>query len=88
MKIFGGFLIGYLQGCQIHIEDRFDELSVKIDEMHAELEAVKLRADTLKNSLVNNNLLTQCTVQGFTNEWTAAADAPFQMDDGAFYVEG
>ena len=88
MKIFSGFLVACSRGCQINVEDRFDELVVKIDEMYADLEAVKLRADTLESSLVNNNLLTQCTVQGVTSDWGSSEDAPFYLEEGAFYVEG
>ena len=85
MKIFGGLLIGYLNACGFgSIQEEFDDLAVKVDENAAALEALKLRAKAMENSLVNNNLLTQCTYQGSTDQWAPTNDAL----EGSFFVKG
>ena len=91
MKIFSGFLIGYLNACGssnfaenhlLDIDEKIAKLTVRVDELAVEQEASELRADTIENSLVNNNLLTSCTIQGHTDDWRTAQEA------GAFEVEG
>ena len=91
MKIFNGFLIGYLNACSISniaenyihdIDEKIAKLTVRVDVIAVEQEASELRADTIENSLVNNNLLTSCTIQGHTDDWSTTHEA------GAFEVEG
>ena len=96
MKIFNGFLIGYLNAVSIPrvcndcifyitengVDEQIAELTVRVDELAAEQESSKLRADSIENSLVNNNLLTSCTIQGSTDAWKAS------QQTGAFEVEG
>ena len=87
MKIFNGFLIGYLNACNFNIaenymhdlDEKIAKLTVRIDELAVEQEASELRADTIENSLVNNNLLTSCTIQEHTGDWRTAEEA------GAFF---
>ena len=92
MKIFNGFLIGYLNACgnfniaenYMHdIDEKIAKLTVRVDELAVEQEASELRADTIENSLVNNNLLTSCTIQGHTDDWRIS-----QWHTGGFQVEG
>ena len=49
--------------------------NILVDEIAAELERVKEKTNNLENSLVNNNLLTSCTIQGESTSWYAAPDA-------------
>ena len=89
MKIFNGFLIGYLNACNnvniaenyMHdIGEKIAKLTVRVDELAVEQEASELRADTIENSLVNNNLLTSCTIQGYTDDWTSQAAGTFEVE--------
>ena len=48
---------------------------ILVDEIAAELEQVKEKANKLENSLVNNNLLTSCSIQGETTSWYSAPTA-------------
>ena len=54
------------------IDEKLAKLTVRVDELAVEQEASELRADTIENSLVNNNLLTSCTIQGHTDDWRAS----------------
>ena len=46
-----------------------------VDEIAAELEQVKEKTNNLENSLVNNNLLTSCTIEGESTSWYSAPNA-------------
>ena len=49
-------------------------ITFSVNEIEAELQS-------LKNSLINNNLLHSCTIRGVTNDW-------FQANDGVVGVKG
>ena len=88
MKILGGLLIGYLNACTYNVQDQFDDLVLEVDDLAAQLKALKLRADSVENSLVNNNLLTQCTVQGSTDQWLEPESYGHHYEEGSFFVQG
>lgn len=46
-----------------------------VDEIAAKLEQVEEKTNNLENSLVKNNLLTSCTVQGESTSWYSASNA-------------
>ena len=88
MKIFGGLLVGYLNACTYNVQDQFDDLVLQVDELAAELEALKLRTNSVESSLVNNNLLAQCTHQGSTDQWLVPDADGHHYEEGSFFVKG
>ena len=41
----------------------------EVDEITAELVALTKNNNNLENALINNNLLTSCTIAGVTDDW-------------------
>ena len=42
---------------------------------------------TLKNSLINNNLLHSCTIQGVTNDWYQVGDEVVGVEGTLYQIE-